>query len=87
MSRAELAALLARGLGYRPTFVASGRQFSDVSPHHWAYGFVEYLATKGVRVPCAARADTFCPEAPLQRAEAARFVAQTLVSLAGQRRR
>ncbi len=87
VSRAQFAALLAHGLGYRPTFVPAGRQFSDVSSHHGMYAVVEYLATRGVRVPCTAGDDVFCPEGPLQRGDAARFTAQTITSIAGQGRR
>jgi len=87
VSRAQFAALLARGLGYRPTFVPSGQHFSDVPSTHGVYPFVEYLATRGVRVPCAVGVDVFCPEIPLQRGDAARFAAQAITSIAGQGRR
>ncbi len=50
--------------------------FSDVPTNHWAFRHIEALADSGITAGCGAT--TFCPDAPLTRAQMAVFLAKAL---------
>jgi len=74
LSRAEMAVFLLaakNGPGYTPP-PATGTRFADVPAGHWAGAWIEQLAALGITGGCGG--GSFCPGAPLSRAEMAVFL-------------
>jgi ELWxxDGT repeat protein len=46
--------------------------FADTPANHWAWSFIEALAASGITAGCAP--DTYCPDGPVTRAQAAVFL-------------
>lgn len=76
VNRAQMAALLARGLPDTPANHQPVGVFTDVPVDAWYAPAVEALHASGVTKGCTA--DTFCPHALVTRAQAAAFLARTL---------
>ncbi len=74
LTRAEAAVFIVRALDETPVDPPTGTVFSDVPASHWAAGYVERLAKRGITggYPDG----TYRPEKALSRAEAAIFVAR-----------
>ncbi|MGQ0849313.1 MAG: DUF3048 domain-containing protein [Actinomycetota bacterium] len=70
VTRAEMAALLARALQLKPA--APGATFSDVAVGDWYAPSVEAIRAEGITVGCAA--DRFCPQHPVLRQQMALFL-------------
>ena len=76
VNRAQMAALLARGLPDTPVDHQPVGVFDDVPVDAWYAPAVEALHASGVTKGCTA--DTFCPHALVTRAHAASFLARSL---------
>ena len=79
VSRAEMAIFLLRtrhGAAYTPPATASS--FTDVPNDHFAQDWIEQLAKEGLTGGCGTNPPRYCPDNPVQRAEMAAFLAQTL---------
>jgi hypothetical protein len=50
--------------------------FADVPTDYWAFRYIEALAASGITAGCGG--DSFCPDAPLSRAQMAVFLAKAL---------
>jgi len=77
VTRAQAAVFLVRsshGPAYLPP-PATGTLFKDVPAGHWAGRWIEQLAADGVAAGCGG--GSYCPDAPLTRAEIARLLLQT----------
>ncbi|HTG35806.1 MAG TPA: S-layer homology domain-containing protein [Thermoanaerobaculia bacterium] len=61
------------GPAYLPP-LATGTLFQDVPAGHWAGRWIEQLAADGVAAGCGG--GSYCPDAPLTRAEIARLLLQ-----------
>src|SRR6185436_18029877 len=81
VTRGQLAVFFARGLGHTPAYVPGSPHFSDVPASHFSYPFVEYLASKGIQIPCASGSNMFCPDAAATRGETTRFIFHAIASL------
>lgn len=64
LTRAQAAEVVFQSLGLSPQ-TAGGPSFSDVGTDHWAYSYIETLAT--LRIVSGAGDGTFAPDAPVQR--------------------
>ena len=76
VNRAQMAALLARGLPDTPANHQPVGVFTDVPADAWYAPAVEALHASGVTRGCTA--ETFCPHALVTRAQAASFLARAL---------
>ena len=76
VNRAQMAALLARGLPDTPANHQPVGVFTDVPVDAWYAPAVEALHASGVTRGCSA--ETFCPHALVTRAQAASFLARAL---------
>jgi hypothetical protein len=74
VTRAEIAAMIARNLGLDNSEKAAVALFSDVSASHWAAGAIEYVKQQGLMIGDAT--GTFNPNAAITRAEMAAIVAR-----------
>jgi len=74
VTRAEIAAMIARNLGGNDSKKAAAVPFSDVSASHWAAGAIEYVKQRGLMRGDAAGA--FNPNAAITRGEMAAIVAR-----------
>jgi uncharacterized protein YkwD len=75
VTRAQMAVFLLRGIyssAYNPPAVGASTGFSDVPPNYWAGAWIKQLAAEGITGGCGA--GTYCPEAPVTRAEMAVFL-------------
>lgn len=63
VSRAEAAVMVAKALGLKPV---SGSQFKDVPTSHWASGYINALAQKGI---VSGRPEGFVPKGDISRGE------------------
>lgn len=75
LTRAQMAKLLAIGLGYEAEAEALSRtssRFADVSDRHWGRGYIELVAELGIAEGYPD--GTFGPDDPISRAEMATFI-------------
>jgi hypothetical protein len=75
VTRAEMAIFLLRsrhGSNYIPPVVGTSTGFSDVSTSYWAAAWIKQLVAEGITSGCGA--GTYCPEAPVTRAQMAVFL-------------
>jgi hypothetical protein len=63
------------GSDYSPPAVGSGTGFSDVPAAHWAAAWIKQLVAEGITSGCGT--GTYCPEAPVTRAQMAVFLVKT----------
>jgi hypothetical protein len=78
VTRAQMAVFLLRakhGAGYVPPAVGSTTGFSDVPIGYWADRWIKQLAAEGITGGCGN--GTYCPEAPVTRAQMAVFLVRT----------
>jgi hypothetical protein len=78
VTRAQMAVFLLRskyGASYSPPDVAGNSGFSDVQPTYWAAAWIKQLVAEGITAGCGA--GTYCPEAPVTRAQMAVFLVRT----------
>jgi hypothetical protein len=78
VTRAQMAVFLLRatyGSSYSPPAVGGNTGFGDVQPTHWAAAWIKQLVTEGITAGCGA--STYCPEAPVTRAQMAVFLVRT----------
>ncbi len=77
VTRAEMAAFLARALGHAAPPTPATPTFADVPPAYWAYASIEQFAQLGITTGCgtdAAGQRLFCPDRNVTRAEMAVFI-------------
>jgi hypothetical protein len=78
VTRAQMAVFLLRskyGASYSPPPVGSSTGFSDVDPTYWAGAWIKQLVIEGITAGCGT--GTYCPEAPVTRAQMAVFLVRT----------
>lgn len=75
LTRAQAAAVVARAFDVPVGALPPAPTFQDMPPDHWAYPYVEALVAAGLTSGCSANPPLFCPDAPLVRAAAAKFLA------------
>ena len=78
VTRAQMAIFLLRskyGASYTPPAVGSSTGFNDVPTTYWAGAWIKQLVTEGITAGCGA--GTYCPEAPVTRAQMAVFLVRT----------
>ena len=78
VTRAQMAVFLLRsrhGPSYNPPPVGTSTGFSDVPPTDWAAAWIKQLVAEGITSGCGA--GTYCPEAPVTRAQMAVFLVRT----------
>jgi uncharacterized delta-60 repeat protein len=76
--RAQMAVFLLRskyGSSYDPPAVGVSTGFTDVSSTYWAAAWIKQLVAEGITAGCGT--STFCPEAPVTRAQMAVFLVRT----------
>ena len=75
VSRAQMAVFLERGIhgsSYSPPAVGNRTGFADIAPDYWAAAWIKQLVAEGITSGCGT--DTYCPEAPVTRAQMAVFL-------------
>ena len=75
VTRSQMAVFLLRGIHgatFNPPAVGSDTGFTDVDPIYWAAAWIKQLAAEGITGGCGV--DTYCPEAPVTRAQMAVFL-------------
>jgi peptidyl-Lys metalloendopeptidase len=78
VTRAQMAIFLLRskhGASYAPPAVGSSTGFGDVSTTYWAGAWIKQLVAEGITAGCGS--GTYCPEAPVTRAQMAVFLVRT----------
>jgi hypothetical protein len=78
VTRAQMAVFLLRskyGSSYTPPAVGSTTGFSDVPTTYWAAAWIKQLVAEGITSGCGT--GTYCPEAPVTRAQMAVFLVRT----------
>jgi regulation of enolase protein 1 (concanavalin A-like superfamily) len=78
VTRAQMAVFLLRskyGAAYTPPAVGASTGFTDVDPTYWASAWIKQLVAEGITSGCGA--GTYCPEAPVTRAQMAVFLVKT----------
>jgi hypothetical protein len=78
VTRAQMAVFLLRskhGASYTPPAVGASTGFGDVPPGYWAAAWIKQLVAEGITTGCGA--GTYCPEAPVTRAQMAVFLVRT----------
>ena len=78
VTRAEMAVFLLRskhGASYTPPAVGSDTGFTDVPTTYWAAAWIKQLVAEGITSGCGT--NTYCPEAPVTRAQMAVFLVRT----------
>jgi hypothetical protein len=78
VTRAQMAVFLLRskhGASYNPPAVGSGTGFGDVPTTYWAAAWIKQLVAEGITSGCGA--GTYCPDAPVTRAQMAVFLVKT----------
>lgn len=81
VTRAQMAVFLERGIhgaSYSPPAVGGSTGFGDVDPTYWAAAWIKQLATEGITGGCGA--GSYCPEAPVTRAQMAVFLLRSKYS-------
>jgi thermolysin metallopeptidase-like protein/parallel beta helix pectate lyase-like protein/S-layer family protein len=79
VTRGQMAVFLLRskyGSSYSPPAVGGSTGFTDVDPAYWAAAWIKQLVAEGITAGCGA--GTYCPEAPVTRAQMAVFLVRTL---------
>ncbi len=69
ITRAEMAAILARNLGYDPAAPLAASSYPDVKDSHWAKGVIEFVKAAGLMQ--GNDKGQFLPDAPITRGEIA----------------
>jgi hypothetical protein len=75
VTRAQMAVFLLRGIhgaAYSPPAVGATTGFDDVPLDYWAAAWIKQMAAEGITGGCGA--GTYCPEAPVTRAQMAVFL-------------
>lgn len=78
VTRAQMAKFLLSAkydAGYTPPGVGSGTGFNDVPTSYWAAAWIKQLAAEGITSGCGG--GNYCPDAPVTRAEMAKFLVLT----------
>jgi hypothetical protein len=78
VTRAQMAVFLLRskyGSSYNPPPVGGSTGFSDVPATYWAATWIKQLVAEGITSGCGV--GTYCPEAPVTRAQMAVFLVRT----------
>ena len=78
VTRAQMAIFLLRskyGAAYAPPAAGSGTGFTDVPTTYWAAAWIKQLVAEGITAGCGT--GTYCPEAPVTRAQMAVFLVRT----------
>jgi S-layer homology domain len=78
VTRAQMAVFLLRakhGSSYTPPDVGAGTGFGDVAPGDFAAAWIKQLVAEGITAGCGA--GTYCPNAPVTRAQMAVFLVRT----------
>jgi S-layer homology domain len=78
VTRAQMAVFLLRskhGASYSPPAAGGSTGFNDVSSTYWAGAWIKQLVTEGITAGCGT--GTYCPEAPVTRAQMAVFLVRT----------
>ncbi|HEY3472967.1 MAG TPA: S-layer homology domain-containing protein [Anaerolineales bacterium] len=78
VTRAQMAVFLLRskhGAAYTPPAVGASTGFSDVPTTYWAAAWIKQLVAEGITSGCGT--STYCPEAPVTRAQMAVFLVKT----------
>src|SRR5215212_4398120 len=78
VTRAQMAIFLLRskhGASYAPPGVGGSTGFGDVQPSYWAAAWIKQLVAEGITSGCGV--GTYCPDAPVTRAEMAVFLVRT----------
>jgi hypothetical protein len=78
VTRAQMAVFLLRsehGSTYSPPAVGSDTGFTDVPTDYWAAACIKQLVAEGITSGCGT--GTYCPEAPVTRAQMAVFLVRT----------
>jgi S-layer homology domain len=78
VTRGQMAIFLLRskhGASYAPPGVGGSTGFGDVQPTYWAAAWIKQLVAEGITAGCGA--GTYCPEAPVTRAQMAVFLVRT----------
>jgi predicted outer membrane repeat protein len=78
VTRAQMAVFLLRskhGAAYVPPAVGASTGFSDVPASYWAAAWIKQLVAEGITAGCGT--NTYCPEAPVTRAQMAVFLVRT----------
>jgi serine protease len=78
VTRSQMAVFLLRakhGSSYAPPSIGAGSGFTDVPPSYWAAAWIKQLAAEGITGGCGS--GTYCPEAPVTRAQMAVFLVRT----------
>ena len=78
VTRAQMAVFLLRskyGASYNPPAVGSSTGFTDVPTDYWAAAWIKQLVAEGITSGCGT--NTYCPEAPVTRAQMAVFLVRT----------
>jgi hypothetical protein len=63
------------GASFNPPAVGSGTGFGDVPNTYWAAAWIKQLVAEGITSGCGA--GTYCPDAPVTRAQMAVFLVKT----------
>jgi hypothetical protein len=63
------------GTSYSPPVLVGGTGFGDVDPSHWAAAWIKQLVVEGITTGCGS--GTYCPKAPVTRAQMAVFLVRT----------
>jgi LasA protease len=78
VTRAQMAVFLLRskyGSSYSPPTVGGSTGFTDVDTTYWAAAWIKQLVAEGITAGCGS--DTYCPDAPVTRAQMAVFLVRT----------
>jgi hypothetical protein len=78
VTRAQMAIFLLRakyGASYSPPAVGGSTGFNDVSTSYWAGAWIKQLVAEGITAGCGN--GSYCPEAPVTRAQMAVFLVRT----------
>jgi hypothetical protein len=76
ITRAEIAVLLARALGFEPDAYAAERVYDDVPANHWAFAEIAFVTGQGLMGGYGN--GTFRPDAPITREELVKVLALLL---------
>jgi hypothetical protein len=78
VTRAQMAVFLLRskyGALYAPPSIGATTRFEDVQSGYWAAAWIKQLVAEGITSGCGS--GTYCPEAPVTRAQMAVFLVRT----------
>jgi Tol biopolymer transport system component len=86
VTRAQMAVYLARGLAGADADVPTGPQvasFADVGTDHWAYRYIEYVASPQANVVQGYPGGNYRPDEVVNRGQMAVYIARAMVSPSG----